>query len=638
MRFATETLFPLVLLCALTGSCSQGSTNARGRKNVLVICIDTLRADRLGCYGYEKHPTSPNIDALASEALVFERTTAAAGWTKPSVPSFMTGTYPVQHGVYEGSAHEADGQKSDVLPPDAMTLAESFSAAGYQTAAFIHNAHLRGGLGFEQGFERYDDTAGDARSIRWSSLDWLDTRSSDVKPFFLYLHLLDVHWPYDDLPEEYARMFASGTDISAFRGDNSRALRDKINSGARTLSDAERAGLSALYDGALRSVDEQLGALFRELKRRDLWDDTVVCVLADHGEEFLEHGKIGHGHGLWENLLAVPWILRIPGRASERIKEPVSLVDLVPTLCAAADVSSGSATEGSNRLDRRAKEIVLFSEHKDPGAYVQSYRRGPLKLLRRFTPPVSVASAGNPRERLKPGTRWEAECTFTPEGGWLATQMSLRSESAGDPIEIKAQVAHLSGTTFDLNGVSIKLADNCDIYGELAEANARGSMLVDGLGVKAVGSFQEGVFVAAKLKLYSADKPSSSEVRGNIGSVEERPDGLRLKLGGVKIDCDAGTKWELGSASAQKLTREDVMRIVELGGPGALEAGFGLEAQLYDLASDPQEQQPLKTSVEEMSRGLDEFARALLHRRAFGPAQRAALDEGAVRDLRAIGY
>jgi arylsulfatase A-like enzyme len=645
-RTQNFSLLALVLACAIAPSCSRAAAR---RNNVLFICIDTLRADRLGCYGYAKNPTSPRIDALAAESILFEDTAAAAAWTKPSVPSFLTGTYPLQHGVYEGNAKEQDGEKSDVLPPEADTLAERFARGGYRTAAFVHNAHLRRGLGCEQGFERYEDKAGDARSIRWSALDWLEETSGDERPFLLYLHILDAHWPYGDVPEDYARLFAADTDISPFRGPDSRVLRDGINAGSRTLTESERAGLSALYDGAIRSIDEQLGLLFRELRRRGTWDDTIVCLVADHGEEFLEHGKVGHGHGLWENLLGVPWILRIPGRAGERIQEPVALVDLVPTLCAAVGLPIEAPTEGQNRLGDRLAERALFAEHKEPGTYVQSYRKGRFKLLRRFKPAATSQAALAPRELLKPGSRWEAQCELARDGSLRATRLSPREEPPGDPIEIKGPVARLTEGRFELNGIPVKLAEGCEFYGELAEAAARGAMLVEGLGIKAVGAFDDGVFLARKIKLYAQGKPADSEVRGSVEAVEAVEPGaageasdahLRLRLGGVWIECGERTTWNLDTASHADLTREDIARIVQLGGDGAGKAGFDLELELYDLASDPLEKQPVEDPAtrSRLSQELDELARQVLGRRAFGPAERTALDAAEVRDLRAIGY
>ena len=223
---------------------------ADGPPNVILICLDTVRADHLGCYGYDARPTTPTLDALARRSTVFRDASATAGWTKPSVPSFLTGTYPAQHGVYLGSSKDEAGRHSDVLPEEATTLAEVFRDRGYATAAFVKNAQLRRGLGFEQGFDVYEDKAGDAREIRWRASDWLDARDTG-KPFFLYLHYLDAHWPYA-VPDEYATMFTSAEDVARFRAQDWREMRDAINHGEVTLGEAERDAFVGLYDGSIR--------------------------------------------------------------------------------------------------------------------------------------------------------------------------------------------------------------------------------------------------------------------------------------------------------------------------------------------------------------------------------------------------
>ncbi|MFT5151789.1 MAG: choline-sulfatase, partial [Planctomycetota bacterium] len=285
------------LACFACGPRSDAGTPM----NVIVICLDTVRADHLGCYGYEKRETTPFMDSLAERSVLFEDASSTAGWTKPSVPSILTGMLPLQHGVYRGSARSENGAVSDVLADEALTLAEVYSERGYQSAAFVRNAQLRRGLGFEQGFDLYRDKAGDAREIRWRTSDWLDERDTQ-RPFFLYLHYLDAHWPYP-VPEEYATRFTSPEQVEFLRSSDWRRLRDAVNDGAEQLSDDQLDALLALYDGALRYIDDELARLWEKLERDGLADDTIICIVADHGEEFMEHGRIGHGNGLYETLL-----------------------------------------------------------------------------------------------------------------------------------------------------------------------------------------------------------------------------------------------------------------------------------------------------------------------------------------------
>lgn len=628
-----------MLLCLVLASVSAcHDATAVERPNVLFVCLDTVRADRLGFYGYERHPNSPALDALAARSIVFEDARSTASWTKPSVPSFFTSSYPLQHGVYEGSARALAGTVSDVLPDAADTVAERFANAGYATVAFVENAQLRRGLGFEQGFgDAYHDRAGSAREIRWQFSDWLDERGEDGRPFFAYLHFLDAHWPYD-IPDEYAAKFTAGTSIDVFRGEDSRALRDALNDGSKQLSPAEQAGLEALYGGAIRSIDDELAKLFAGLERRGLARNTIVCVVADHGEEFLEHGRVGHGHGVWENLLRVPFLLHVPGRAPERVATPVSLVDVVPTLCAAADVACTGSVEGVDRLAERAARPG-FAEHKEPGAYVQAYVRGDRKLVRRFVAPPSTAR-GSLFDALRPGTRWEAECDADEDGDWEAVELALRDDPADDPIEIKGAVAHLDPTGFELSGLRIELAPDCEFYGEMAEANARGAMLVEGLGVKARGRFVGGEFHAEKVKLYAAAQDVTPEVRATITKVEARGDTFYAWFGELRVEFGPETEWK--DDASKDMAREDVRRAVELGAAAAREAGFVVEERLYDLARDPDERSPLALDsvadeLARLSTEADAFVRELAARGNLAGARRT-LDESEVQDLRAIGY
>lgn len=631
MRFP---LLPLVL--GILAACHDAT--AIERPNVLFVCLDTVRADHLGFYGYARHPSSPALDALAARSIVFDDARSTASWTKPSVPSFFTSAYPLQHGVYEGSARALAGTVSDVLPDAAETVAERFASAGYATVAFVENAQLRRGLGFEQGFgDAYHDRAGSAREIRWQFTDWLDERGPEARPFFAYLHFLDAHWPYD-IPDEYAAKFTAGTSIDVFRGEDSRALRDALNDGSKRLDPSEEAGLEALYAGAIRSIDDELAKLFAGLERRGLAANTIVCVVADHGEEFLEHGRVGHGHGVWDNLLKVPFLLHVPSRAPARVATPVSLVDVVPTLCAAADVACSGAVEGVDRLtDVSARPI--FSEHKEPGAYVQAYVRGDRKLLRRFVAPPSTAR-GSLFDALKPGTRWEAECDADEGGDWEAVELALRDDPADEPVEIKGAVANLDKSGFELAGVRIELASDCEFYGEMAEANARGAMLIDGLGVKARGRFVDGEFRADKVKLYAAAQKVKPEVRATITKVEARGDTFYAWFGDLRVAFGPATEWK--DDASKDMAREDVRRAVELGAAGAREAGFTVEERLFDLARDPAERAPLDAAaaadeVARLSAEADAFVRALAARGSLAASQRT-LDAAEVQDLRAIGY
>jgi arylsulfatase len=612
-------------LAPLLSGCAPAE--AARRPNVILICLDTVRADHFGSYGYERHETTPFLDELAARSTRFADTSATAGWTKPSVPSFLTGTWPCQHGVYEGSARARAGAVTDVLPEESTTLAEVFGDAGYDTAAFIRNAQLRRGNGFEQGFDRYEDRAGDARDIRWQALDWIDDQASE-QPFFLYLHFLDAHWPYD-VPDEYATRFASAEEIDRFRSGDSRALRDAINDGDVPFGETDRLALEALYDGSIRYLDDQLAQLAAGLALRGLEEDTIVCIVSDHGEEFGERGRIGHGHGLWENLLQVPWILHVPGAAPATVTSPVSLVDLFPTLLSAAGLRVPETSEGVDRLRSPDLATPILAEHKAPDKYLQSLRGDEHKLISTFRP--QVADPGRKTWPMRPGERWEAEVQEHEDGRLRATQLKPRDEDADDPLEIKGLVADLDGETFTLLGIPVRLGP--DVLLTSSEGSPA-ELLALGQPVKVTGDLVEGTLVAERLKGYDPREELVPEVRGPVTAVVLGDAGSELRLGPIAIEFDGLT--ELKNArmrsSRPRLTRAQVLERLEAGG-----AEF--TSELFALGDDPDELSPLDGEGTATLRArLDALVRELVTRRTFGTLDQRTLSDDALRDLQAIGY
>jgi len=598
--------------------------------NVLLICIDTLRADHLGCYGAERD-TSPNLDRLAARSIRFVDASATACWTKPSVPSFLTGTYPLQHGVYQGSARDEGGASSDVLPASAWTLAEAFSAAGYQTAAFVKNAQLRAGLGFEQGFDLYVDEAGDAREIRWQASDWLAERDP-ARPFFLYLHLLDAHWPYD-IPTEAARRWASPGGVDFFRGDGARELRDAINGGELELTGEQRADLVALYDGAIRYVDGELGRLFAWLEREGVADDTLISVLSDHGEEFLEHGKIGHGHGLFENLLRVPWLLHVPGRPAQEVAGSVSLVDVFPTLLAAAGLPPAGAgatrLAGVDRLREPGRVVPILAEHLGKYDYQRSLRREAAKVV--STSEVDRSARYETRIDLVVGARYELKLEPSPEGAPEVTEVEEDDGEADDPLELKGRLVGLTAEGYRIAGIDVVLPSGVDVYGATQGSDGRRRGLEEGALVKASGRFEGGRFLAQKLKLYEPDAQVEEELRGPLTGIES--DGLAI--GGHELALAAGARLP-ESSQRPRMTRELARAIAQ----GALpeEPPLVTRVLAFDLALDPGELAGLPAPEGALGRELAERQRALCASPLWSPDDQAPLSEENLEALRALGY
>jgi arylsulfatase A-like enzyme len=277
--------------------------------NVLLVSIDTLRPDHLGCYGYRLRPTSPNLDRLAGEGTRFAQVVAPSPWTTPSHMSLFTSQYPTVHAVdapIESTQRRlADGK---------VTLAELLRARGYRTAAFTGAGAISALYGFWQGFDLYDETPRGATGregedlpvILERALAWLENVGD--RPFFLFLHTYEVHNPYT-----HETFLEEGGDY------------DEVERRTR------------LYDGGIAFADEYLGRLFRELERRGLSDSTLLLVLSDHGEDLVGRYPQGpwyyHGHHLYDELLLVPLLVAGPGVAAGRVvKEQVSLLDVMPTL------------------------------------------------------------------------------------------------------------------------------------------------------------------------------------------------------------------------------------------------------------------------------------------------------------------
>ncbi|RKY22573.1 MAG: hypothetical protein DRQ55_00625 [Planctomycetota bacterium] len=651
LRPATRAATLLACLLGTLASCDTESSTptaaAMRQPDVLLICLDTVRADHLGCSGYSEHNTTPTLDALAAQGLMFRQAVASSGWTKPSVPSFLTGTHPAIHGVYEGSTRRQGVLTTDVLGPEAHTLAEAFSEAGYATAAFVRNAQLRTGLGFEQGFDVYVDRAGDAADIRAAALAWLDQREGD-RPWFLYLHILDAHWPYD-VPDEAALRFTDEKTLALVRHDEWRATHDAINDGELKLSETELGQLTDLYDGALRYVDDQLGLLFAALQQRTPERRPIVAVVSDHGEEFLEHGRLGHGHALWQNLTHAVFLLSGPGIPHAEIEQPVRLTDVYATLLSAAGLTAGQAAQrwSTDRLRHPRRQTELFSEHKGDDVYLQALRVGDLKLVRSFRPPPGARESAGVA-RLRRGGRWEAELEpgLSPR---RARALKLRDEDEDDPTELKGFLLATDGG-MSLAGVPVRWSADVRLGGSLAVLADLGP----GRALKLRGELMDGVFAVQSAKGYAQAERIDVELRGALSRlVVDESGGGTAWIGGIPVLFDARTQFkQLPAQHADPLlSRSEVAKLLELGGDGAVSEGYRVMSRLFDLAQDPGESAPVlevlgasthgqaeQGELAELARRLDALGRELTTHNAWSTQEGSALSGDDVAALRALGY
>lgn len=302
--------------------------------NVLLVTLDTTRADRLGLYGYHR-PTSPNLDALAERAVVFDDFVVPMATTLPTHVSVLTGTHPLEHGVLANIKH---GGERFVTSPGLRTLAEYLSDVGYVTQAFVSATPLKRGTGVEAGFHHFSEPEGRERAADVTTREVVRhmRRRDRSRPQFVWVHYFDPHNPFTP-PEPFASRFRADAAQQAWIAARAMAPAQRP-SGERVDPVAD----GDLYDGEIAFVDEQLGLLL-DAGRRDGWlTDAVVVVLGDHGEGLGQHGMAGHG-SVWMEQLHAPWLLAAPGLAPRRVARTVTATDVVPTLLGLLDLPGEEA-------------------------------------------------------------------------------------------------------------------------------------------------------------------------------------------------------------------------------------------------------------------------------------------------------
>lgn len=343
-RSQRPAIWPVALTCLLWAGLEGGVRNAWNTSvkaehpDVLILLIDALRADELGSYGYPLE-TTPALDALAREGIVFRHTIAQSTFTKTSIASLFTGKNPYRHGIYEGQRQLTTGFAADVLSEDERTLAESLLRRDILTGAWVQNSHLRKVMGFGQGFVRYHDQQGHIDRIHNAFQPFMNGPARRY-PFFAYLHYIDLHDPY--LPEPpYDTLFynplSSDQENDVYDGVNFAewgAWLSGVREGRISLTDADIRQLRAYYDGQLRYIDDEIGKLFERLRAKSLYDDTLIIVTSDHGDAFMEHGFVSHSWTPYDELIRVPLIVKLPGgrSAGKVIDDQVRLVDVMPTV------------------------------------------------------------------------------------------------------------------------------------------------------------------------------------------------------------------------------------------------------------------------------------------------------------------
>lgn len=387
---------------------------------VVLISLDTLRADRLNGYGYTARKVSPNIDALAADGILFENHISAAPWTVPSHISLLTSLWPSSHGVTGSLRELQDAEYTyQALSEARTTLAELLATHGYTTGAFTAGDTLAPHFGYAQGFTLYRTNMLKLHSGNVGEMTrWVDANRS--RPFFLFWHTFEPHAPYigtqflaEVLPPAQAELVREAVErygdrlrkgvVHAARFEPLLAKRNAFN---RDVSEA-------LYMGAVRESDRWVGTILDELRRRDLYDRTLIILTSDHGEEFGERSPKSfynaHGHTLWRELVRVPLIVKLPGKAAAgtRVSALSRSVDVMPTVLDVLHVPGGSEMQGESLRPLWEKpgssERVAFLESLEEPYEEKGVQNDRYKYLVRIGA-ASVANHG--RGHLPPNPEW----------------------------------------------------------------------------------------------------------------------------------------------------------------------------------------------------------------------------------------
>ena len=336
----------LVFLSLMAAGCTEqaGCRIPDTGKNVVLIIIDTLRADHLSCYGYSRE-TSPEMDSLARNGTVWLNAVSQAPWTLPSHASIWTGLSVKAHGTNHIGGIEGFDMKLDTRLP---SLPSEVQGSGYQTSGFTNFVLLSEEFGFNIGFDHYDCEGSGTRTAEDTFdafLAWLDNQAEE-KNFFSVIHVYDVHLPYAPVPPY----------DTAFSAQGQRRIDGwEIADDGRILNPDDRDHLVSMYDGEILYVDDQIRRLLSEMRSRGLAENTVIIITSDHGEEFFEHGGVGHGHALFQEQLHVPLIISGPGiEAGKEVSDPVALFDIMPTVLGILNIPVPRTIEGADILSGSA--------------------------------------------------------------------------------------------------------------------------------------------------------------------------------------------------------------------------------------------------------------------------------------------
>lgn len=354
--------------------------------NVIFVSFDTLRASNVGIYGYKRNTTS-TIDRLASEGYIFTNAISVAPWTLPSTMSWFTGVYPSVHKVLNKFTVFKDGKEeiSNVrrLSPSLKTLAEIFQEAGYKTGAFTGGAGVDRQFGFDIGFDEYydkKDFGGFEDSVP-QALNWINKNKD--KKLFVFLHGYNIHGQY--VPQGgYDRRFVNNNykgALTASKDEQLRLREDGLKLGKNFLTKEDVFFLTSIYDEKIQRADAEFSKFIEEYKKTGLYEKTIFILTSDHGDEFYEHNRIDHGHSLYDELIRVPLIIKMPNIARKnKITSQVSSIDIMPTIINLVGIkisnSVSNQMEGKSLLRVMAGELLAQDVYAETDYRYATFQRG----------------------------------------------------------------------------------------------------------------------------------------------------------------------------------------------------------------------------------------------------------------------
>jgi Sulfatase/Domain of unknown function (DUF5666) len=583
---------------------------------IVLIVVDALRADHVGCYVGEDRGT-PSIDRLAREGVLFQNAVSQASWTRPAMASLLTGLYPSEHGLID-RWKLVDGKLTAVaLEPGVSTLPEVLAAWGFETAAFLGgNANLKPLFGITRGFGHLGwCPTNDGTVLVDDFRGWL---GSNRRPSaFAYLHFMDVHNP---LPTE---IIPDRLD----RGIDPELIQQSANE------------LRAHYARSVRRADELVGEVAAAVADAELLDDTVFVVTADHGEELADHGAmLAHGRTLYRELLHVPLIVKFPDGAfaGRHVGEPVELIDVVPTLLDLLGrpplAVSGKSLLPLLRGEREHDFRPAFSELLRRDTYSQSALTASEHFIRSYLfEQVPDTSASD----LEVGVSVEAKGQLIRSGPFLATKLSLKQAGLW---KVRAPVEAVDVNTGTVTAMSLAfhVDENTQLVGFDKEPFALPELAP---GDKVSISFRPegGHRVATSVKRRKAG--GKSKVAGVIEGVQDLEGGLRaITLLGIPVAVSEQTvvsPFRRRSGKARQMKSNALARVVS----GDFVA---LERELFDLERDPAEERNVlderPDAAQSLETALAAFTDRLAGRARGGPEADVEVDPETLEQLRLMGY